>query len=68
MTRSLHSGETPEERKTRRRAQSHAWAKANSEKTRTYGRTHYRKNAEKRRAISLAYYHAHKAEHAACAR
>lgn len=68
MPRTLHPGETPEERKARRQAESHAWAKANPEKTRLYGRTHYRKNAEKRRANSLAYYHSHKAERAAYAR
>jgi len=68
MTRTLHPGETPEERRARRYAQSHAWAKANPDKTRAYGRKHYRKNIEKRRANSRAYYHAHKEARAAYSR
>lgn len=67
MNRTPHPGETPEARRARRRAQSQQWARANPDKTRAYGRTHYHKNSETRRANSLAYYHAHKAERAAYA-
>ncbi len=57
--------ETPEAYKARRYAQRRAWAKANPEKTRSYGRKHYKKNAAKRIASSIAYYQSHKAERAA---
>lgn len=58
-------GETPEEYKARRYAERRAWAKANPEKTRAYGRKHYRENTQKRIANSVSYYHAHKAERSA---
>ena len=67
MTRTFHPGEMPEERKARRQAESRAWAKANPDKTRQYGRNLYQKNAAQRRAASRAYYHSHKAERAAYA-
>jgi len=57
-----YRGETPEEYKARRYAQRREWAKANPDKTRSYGRKHYQKNTEKRIANSKAYYHSHKEE------
>lgn len=68
MTRKKYPDETPDERRARRYAQSRAWALANPEKTRSYGRKHYQKNREKRIANSRAYNESHKAERAAYAR
>lgn len=57
--------ETPEEYKARRYAQRRAWALANPEKTRSYGRKHYRKNTAARIRNSSTYYYAHKAARSA---